>query len=134
MKKIKVHGACHCGEVSYEAEVDPEKVIVCYCRDCQSMTGGTCHINAVVAAEDFQLLTGTPAEYVRLANSGTARTQAFCGACGTHLYARNADGTGAYGVRVPSMDRAADLAPKVLLFTQRRPDWMEHEAEIPHHE
>ena len=52
---MKVKGTCHCGEITYEAEVDPEKVAVCYCTDCQTMTGGTCHVNAVVADDGLRL-------------------------------------------------------------------------------
>jgi hypothetical protein len=36
---MKVQGRCHCGGVSYEAEVDPEKVSICHCTDCQMLTG-----------------------------------------------------------------------------------------------
>jgi len=131
---MKVHGGCHCGAITYEAEVDPNKVGLCYCRDCQGMSGGTCHVNAFVAEEDFHLQTGSASNYVRPGNSGTSRAQAFCGNCGTHLWARNADGTGSYGVRVPTMDRAADLPPKGLYFTRSRPEWLDREAELPHHE
>ena len=31
---MKVDGACHCGSIRYEAEVDPAKVIICHCTDC----------------------------------------------------------------------------------------------------
>jgi len=31
---MKVQGACHCGRIKYEAEVDPERVSLCNCTDC----------------------------------------------------------------------------------------------------
>ena len=36
---MKVTGSCHCGQITYEAEVDPETVRVCHCTDCQKLTG-----------------------------------------------------------------------------------------------
>jgi hypothetical protein len=37
--KVKVDGRCHCGWISYEAEIDPEKVMICHCTDCQTLSG-----------------------------------------------------------------------------------------------
>ena len=36
---MKVHGSCHCGRITYEATIDPEKVSLCNCTDCQVFTG-----------------------------------------------------------------------------------------------
>ena len=36
---MKVTGACHCGCITYEAEVDPATVRICHCADCQKLTG-----------------------------------------------------------------------------------------------
>ena len=36
---MKVDGNCLCGHVTYEAEIDPEKVIICHCTDCQTNSG-----------------------------------------------------------------------------------------------
>jgi hypothetical protein len=32
---MQLTGGCHCGHITYEAEVDPETVRVCHCTDCQ---------------------------------------------------------------------------------------------------
>ena len=34
---MKVDGRCHCGSSPYEAEIDPEKVAICHCTDCQTL-------------------------------------------------------------------------------------------------
>jgi hypothetical protein len=36
---MKVEGSCHCGQISFEAEVDPLTVSICHCTDCQTLTG-----------------------------------------------------------------------------------------------
>lgn len=29
---MKIDGGCHCGAITYEAEVDPEKTSICHAR------------------------------------------------------------------------------------------------------
>ena len=36
---MKIDGSCHCGRIRYEAEVDPAKVVICHCTDCQTLSG-----------------------------------------------------------------------------------------------
>jgi len=128
---MKVNGACHCGEITYEAEVDPDKVIVCYCTDCQKMTGGTCHVNALVADDGFRVTAGKPAEYVKTGDNGNKRIQAFCGTCGTHLYAANVEGPKRYGVRTGAMDKRAELPPNARVYLRSQPGWVTDEASLP---
>ena len=44
---MKITGGCHCGAITYEAEVDPGKVSVCHCTDCQTLTGSAFRVSAV---------------------------------------------------------------------------------------
>jgi hypothetical protein len=37
---MKIDCRCHCGFITYEAEVDPGEVYLCHCTDCQSISGG----------------------------------------------------------------------------------------------
>ena len=34
-----LRGSCHCGSIRFEGEVDPAKVVVCRCMDCQTLLG-----------------------------------------------------------------------------------------------
>ena len=36
---MKIDGTCHCGNITYQAEIDPEQVYICHCTDCQSICG-----------------------------------------------------------------------------------------------
>jgi hypothetical protein len=36
---MKIDGRCHGGYITYEAEIDPEKVMICHCADCQDLSG-----------------------------------------------------------------------------------------------
>jgi hypothetical protein len=34
---MKVDGRCHCGFITFAAEIVPEKVWLCHCTDCQTL-------------------------------------------------------------------------------------------------
>jgi hypothetical protein len=83
---MKVQGKCHCGQVTYDADVDPEKVSVCHCTDCQMLTGSAYRISVPAARETFHLLSGQLKTYVKIAESGTKRAHSFCPNCATPIY------------------------------------------------
>jgi hypothetical protein len=51
---MKVEGQWHCGELSFEAEIDPETVRICHCTDCQTITGAAYRVNVTATAEHFR--------------------------------------------------------------------------------
>jgi hypothetical protein len=86
-RRMKIDGHCHCGQIAFEAEVDPTALSICHCTDCQTLTGSAFRINIPAPAEHFVLRSGTPKSYVKTAESGNKRRHAFCGDCGTPIYA-----------------------------------------------
>jgi len=42
---MKIEGGCHCGNIVYQAEVDPNTVGICHCTDCQTLTGSAYRAN-----------------------------------------------------------------------------------------
>ena len=85
---MKVHGSCHCGAIRFEADADPQKAGVCHCTDCQSLTGSAFALFLQVPKEGFRLTAGQPKIYVKTAESGNRRAQAFCANCGSRLWGR----------------------------------------------
>ena len=83
---MKVQGRCHCGAITYEAEVEPGTVNVCHCLDCQMLTGSAFRANIAAPADRFRILTGKPRQYIKVADSGARRVHAFCEACGSPVY------------------------------------------------
>jgi hypothetical protein len=39
---MKVSGRCYCGQISFEAEIEPDKVRVCHRTDCQTRIPHQC--------------------------------------------------------------------------------------------
>lgn len=109
---MKVDGGCHCGELAYEADIDPKRVGLCHCIDCQILSGTAFRTVVHVAADQFKLLRGTPMTYVKIGGSGHPRIMAFCATCATQLY-----GTGegefakTLSLRAGTCNQRAELTP-----------------------
>ena len=50
---MKIDGGYHCGYITYEAEADPEKVGICHCTDCQTLSGSAFRTGIRVASDCF---------------------------------------------------------------------------------
>jgi hypothetical protein len=109
---MHVNGRCHCGHISFTAEVDATQVRVCHCTDCQTLTGTAFRTNVPSLPGTFTLTGGTPKIYIKTAESGNQRAHAFCPECGTPIYA-TAPGPNpqSYGLRIGTLDRRAELRP-----------------------
>jgi hypothetical protein len=44
---MNIDGQCHCGRVTYQADIDPEGVSICHCTDCQRLTGSPYRVTAI---------------------------------------------------------------------------------------
>ena len=120
---MKVTGSCHCGAVAYSAVVDPARVGICHCTDCQRLTGTAYRVTVAAAQSDFVLERGTPAVYVKLGERGTRRAQAFCPSCGSPLYTYDADAPEEMGLRVGGIDQRQDLVPRRQIWCRSALEW-----------
>src|SRR3954468_21783433 len=89
---MKIDGGCHCGYITFEAEVDPDKTAVCHCTDCQKLSGSAFRTVVRSQTDGLRILSGEPTVYVKTtADSGAKRAQAFCPRCGSPIYATSVD-------------------------------------------
>lgn len=122
---MKIDGACHCGAITYEAELDPARFGLCHCNDCQSLSASAYRTIAIVDASTFRILSGTPKEYVKTAESGNRRAQAFCAECGSGLYATNADGDRpVFNLRTGTIRQRAELTPAFEVWRESALPWV----------
>jgi hypothetical protein len=109
---MKVDGRCHCGAITYEAEVDPETTSICHCTDCQALSGSAYRVIVRAPAETF-VLRGTPTVYVKTADSGAKRVHGFCPVCGSPIYATAAvPSPPVVSLRVGGLRQRAALPPR----------------------
>ena len=121
---MKVHGRCHCGEIVYEAEIDPAQVGICHCTDCQTLTGTAYRVSVPAKADDLRFLKGAPKIYVKTAESGRPRAQAFCGTCGTPIYAADPHEPKLFNLRTGVLAERAELKPSRQIWCRSALDWV----------
>ena len=131
---MKIDGGCHCGHITYEAEVDPERVVVCNCEDCQKLSGSPFRSVVFSKENGFKLLSGELKIYLKTGGSGAKRQQAFCPECGSSIYSTSEQGGPVYGIRTGSVNQCAQLVPKNRIFTRSEQPWVLDLASLPHAE
>ena len=129
---MKIEGGCHCGQIEYRAEIDPEQVEICHCTDCQILSGAP--YRAVVPAKDgsFELVRGQMKNYIKVSEDGTDRVQAFCPECGTPIHSGPVKGeSGFFGIRVGSIRQRDQLIPKEQIWVRSAQSWTQNLSVIP---
>ncbi len=122
---MKIDGGCHCGGIKYEADIDPEKVVICHCTDCQTLSGSTFRTVAMSQVGTFTLLSGEPKVYVKTAQSGAPRQQAFCPECGAPIYSTSVEaGPKIHGIRVGTIRQRDELVPRLQVWSRSEQHWL----------
>ena len=121
---MHVDGRCHCGKLAYEADIDPDKVGVCHCTDCQTLTSSAFSSFVPVPKAAFRLRSGQPKIYVKTAESGNKRAQAFCADCGTRIYASAVDDPQVFNLRLGTIAQRRELRPKMQVWCRSALPWV----------
>jgi hypothetical protein len=128
---MHIDGRCHCGLVSYEAEIDPQLVSVCHCTDCQTLTGSPYRVTVICAGEQIRM-TGRPAKiYAKTGDNGRRRYQHFCTECGSPLFTSGDGGPGDWGIRWGSIRQRDRLTPMRQIWCRSAVPWITDVAELP---
>ncbi|MFZ4760923.1 MAG: GFA family protein [Burkholderiaceae bacterium] len=126
-----IDGACLCGAIRYEATIDPTRIRICHCTQCQVQSGTTFRISVLVPAAQFRLLSGEPKVYVKTAESGNPRALAFCPDCGTALWGTSPTEPTAYSLRLGTARQRRELVPSVQLWAGEAMPWLSQLATMP---
>jgi len=128
---MKVHGSCHCKAVTFIAKVDPEKVVVCHCSDCQISSGGAFRTVVMSLPDGLSYQQGQAQEYIKVADSGNQRIQGFCAECGSSLFATSVGSQNKiYGIRLGCLEEREQLIPKAQIWCQSRQPWLNNIAQL----
>lgn len=127
---MHIDGQCHCGAVSFTAEVDPARVMVCHCADCQVLSGAP--FRAVVAAPyDTLKVQGPTKSYVKVAQSGNRRAQVFCPECATPLWATAPENPTSVVIRLGCVTQRAQFRPAAQIWQHSAMPWIHALAAVP---
>ena len=120
---MKIDGGCHCGNITYVAEIDPNDVGICHCTDCQTFSGSAFRASVRAPRDAFSLRGGPPKIYVKTAESGAKRAQAFCPECGTSIYSAAVTEPQTFNIRLGTVRQRAELRPKTQGWCRSALDW-----------
>jgi hypothetical protein len=128
---MKIDGGCHCGEITFEAEVDPDALHICHCTDCQTLSGSAFRANIPAPAEHFVMLSGTPKTYIKTAESGNKRLHAFCGTCGAPIYSSAVENPQSYGLCAGTIRQRAQFSPRRQIWRRSALPWVDALTDVP---
>ena len=127
---MRVHGRCHCGAIEFEADIDPELAVICNCSDCQIFSGAPFRAIVPAPAASFQM-RGEPRIYVKRADSGRLRAQAFCGQCGTSIYSAGPDAPSRYNVRLGLLRERHEIPARQQIWRESALAWAQDVSRLP---
>jgi hypothetical protein len=129
---MQIDGQCHCGAVTYQAEIDPERVSICHCTDCQSLTGSPYRVTVICDAGDVRLTGGAPKIYARKGDNARTRFQHFCADCGSPLFTSGEDGgSDDWGIRWGSIRQRDRLTPRRQIWCRSEVPWINNLKGLP---
>lgn len=118
----KVAGGCHCGGVRYETTSEPVLQCLCYCADCQTISGAAGYAVYGVPIDSVVVTRGEPAEYDVQADSGRINSRRFCPHCGTRIWAQLEE-LGIASINGLTLDDRDHFRPSANHFPDSAPDW-----------
>jgi hypothetical protein len=127
---MKIDGGCHCGFITYEGEADPDKASICHCTDCQKLSGSAFRTVVPVSGESLKM-KGEPTIYLKTAESGNKRQQAFCPRCGSPIFsAPPGDGPKMYFIRLGTVRQRDQIVPKIQIWARSQQPWTKTMAAV----
>ena len=128
---MKIDGRCHCGCITYEAEIDPQKVLICHCGDCQTLTGSAFRMVALIYEDKFKLLSGELKIYVKMGESGTKRQQSFAPNAGRRSIPVVGQEAKVDAIRMDTARQRDELVPKKQLWFRSAQRWITNLGSVP---
>jgi hypothetical protein len=119
---MRIDGGCHCGAVQFTAVIDPGRVVICHCTDCQTMSGAPYRVNVPVLTENFEL-EGELTSYSKTGSSGSKITTTFCPRCGSPVYSFKGDAPSIVHLRLGGVRQRTDLPPRMQGFCDSAMPW-----------
>lgn len=131
--KLPLTGGCICGEVRYECNAEPLKMLNCHCRDCQQITGGPYAPAVVVPFNAFKITKGALQRYATTSLNGSPMVRGFCPKCGCRLTGAENPERGIIGILASSLDDPGIFKPAMDIFVSDAQAWDLMDPDLPKH-
>lgn len=118
---LPVAGACRCGQLRIEITMPPLMTAACHCRGCQRMSASAFSLTAMIPAEGFKVVAGSPA---RGGAHGPQLHHFFCPDCKSWMFTRIADVSEFINVRPTMLEDATWTRPFIETMTKDKLAWV----------
>ena len=125
-----VAGGCLCGAVRYEADGEPLFSVLCYCRDCQKVSGSG-HVPVMGMPRGSVKISGETKTYTNRGESGRMAVRHFCPICGSLLFGTPDREHGDINLYIGTLDDPSVFKPTLAIFTRSRASWDSEKNGIP---
>ena len=124
LPEFPIEGGCACGQLRYRLTAPPIAVFACHCADCQTLTGSAFSLAMPVLRQDFEIVRGELATWMRTAQSGTRIPQRYCASCGTRVLTEPPGGPHSLTLRPGTLDDTGWFAPVAAFWVASAQPWL----------
>lgn len=118
--KLPSGGTCRCSAIQFEILSSPIMTLACHCVDCQRMSASAFSLGAMVPANGFKIVKGTP---VPRPLPGSKRHHFFCPACMTLIFTKIEGADARVNVRATLCHDSSWFTPFVETMTKDKLTW-----------
>jgi hypothetical protein len=115
-------GSCLCGEVAYEYDGAPERMVNCHCSRCRRARCATHNTNVFVRLEQFRFTRGEPRVRDFALPGARFFGVAFCTTCGSHV-PRRSEPRGIAVIPAGGLDSDPGVRPTAHIFVGSKASW-----------
>jgi len=117
---MPITGGCFCGALRYEITGAIQMSGLCFCKTCQTLSGGAGNAFIGLDAGRFRYVAGAPATFTHPAHEN-APTREFCATCGTQISGRSAKAPSGMIVKLGTLDDPSVVsAPNMAFWVQEK--------------
>jgi hypothetical protein len=128
--ELPINGGCFCGAVRYAIDKQPFAQANCHCRSCQHATGGAYAPVLLVPTKSLKV-DGEYKEYMAKGDSGHDVARAFCGQCGTTIFAHTTRVKGMRPVYAITLDNPEQFKPELDAWLDFAQPWVSLDPDLP---
>ena len=127
-----MQGRCTCGTVRYRLLRRPMFTHCCHCSWCQRETGSAFALNAMIEADQVELLAGEPELVLTPSFSGKGQKIARCPSCRIALWSHyGGAGDTVRFVRAGTLEQPSAVPPDIHIYTSTKQPWVVLAADVP---
>lgn len=122
MTSLATSGQCLCGNVHITVSGGPDFSVMCFCQDCQRISGGGSLPQAAFNETNVNL-TGRIKTHQWASDAGNTVTLGFCDECGSPIYKSTSKMPGSYFISVGLLFDQTIFASPHLAYIENCQAW-----------